>query len=69
MNWCGVRGGSYWARQRRASGNIARHIAVLSIGAALMPVVAVLMLGAVTIRWLNLNRRKDDVDQSEDVVS
>ena len=34
-----------------------------------MPVVAVLLLGAVTIRWLNLNRRKDDVDQSEDVVS
>ena len=29
-----------------------------------MPVVAVLMLGAVTIRWLNRNRRQNDVDQN-----
>ena len=68
MNWCGVHGESYWARQRRAGGRIAHHLAVMSVGAALMPVVAVLVLGAVIIRWLNLNRRQDDVDQSEDVV-
>ena len=61
-------GESYTARQIRAGRRITHRLAVMSIGAALMPVVAVLVLGAMTIRWLNRNGEIHDVDQSEDVV-
>jgi hypothetical protein len=34
----------------------------------MLPVVATLLLGAVTIRWLNDRRRTNDVDQTRNVV-
>ena len=60
MKSCGVRGADYWARQRKAGARIAHRVAVLSIAACLMPLVAAIVVGAATIKWINDTQRKSD---------